>query len=99
MGPAPVPFEQAPDASHQPQPVIDLQLAQSRPLEQSDEPPMHAESVYAQSEPQVPLVGPLELPLAQRPVSPHQPQPEVLAQVSHVRLLAQRSVVEPHSLE
>lgn len=73
VGPAKLPSMQVLEPVHHPQPAIPSQLVQSVALEQP--PTLHAPCSQAQS-PQLPLLGPVELPSWQLPVLLHQPQPK-----------------------
>jgi hypothetical protein len=73
LGPVELPVEHVPVSPHQPQVGRPVQSPQSTASAQGSVPPVHSLGSQLQS-PHEPLLGPVEVPTPQRPVSPHHPQ-------------------------
>ncbi len=92
LGPVALPSRQVELSPHQPQPFLAAQPPQLtsfwQPSMGMGMPPMlQALGVKSQSE-QMPVAGPVELPLAQRPCEAHQPQPERAEHAAQSTLVA-----------
>ncbi len=72
LGPVDVPLSHAAVSPHHPQPARPVQSPQSAASAQGSAPPAHSLESQLQS-PHDPLLGPLELPTMQVPVSPQNP--------------------------
>ena len=95
LGPELVPGRQLRVAAHQPHCARAVQVSQFVALEQGSPAStavMQDDRVHAQFDAQVEPVGPVLVPLWQRPVAPHQPHCDSAVHVSHIVWLAQGSL-------